>query len=61
MAAGEIWVSGGRAGVGPERSVKSLMLETGIIWCDGFGVDVVTARRLVRGHIVKRVPSRVGR
>ena len=48
-------------GVGPERSVKSLMLETGIMWCDGFGGEVVTARRLVRGHMVKRVPSRVGR
>ena len=48
-------------GVGPESSVKSLMLETGIMWCDGFWGEVVTARRLVRGHMVKRVPSRVGR
>ena len=48
-------------GVGPERSVKSLILETGMMWCDGLGGEVVTARRLVRGHIVKRVPSRVGR
>lgn len=56
-----MWVSGGRAGVGPERSVNSLMLKTGIMWYDGLGGEVVTARRLVRGHIVKRVPSRVGR
>ena len=48
-------------GVGPDRSVKSLILETGMMWCDGDGGEVVTARRLVRGHIVKRVPSRVGR
>ena len=41
--------------------MKSLMLKTGIMWCDGFGGEVVTASRLVRGHIVKRVPSRVGR
>lgn len=32
----------------------------GMIWCVGEGADVVaTASRLVSGHTVKRVPSRV--